>query len=194
MTLHKFKILTKPFWVPAITAIYLSAARQINPLVLVSLGFCYIGDLLLIKNLKSWFVAGAVSFMIGHLFYIYVFLESAGGLKVFSSHPVFCAVALIPYVVYIILFRKLLSDNVSSIFLAAVIYISILLMMSYSSLLRIWNLPLDSFLMTFCGSILFLVSDTLISVRNFKRKFKGIGTIIVVTYIAAQLLIIGGLL
>ncbi len=194
MTLHKFKILTKPFWVPAITAIYLSAARQINPFVLVSLGFCYIGDLLLIKNRKSWFIAGAFSFMVGHLFYIYVFLESAGGLQVFTSYPLFCAVALVPYIIYIILFNKLLAHNMSSIFLVATVYISVLLLMSYSSLTRFWNLPFYSFLMTFSGSILFIISDTLISVRNFKRKFKGIGTIIVVTYIAAQLLIIGGLL
>ena len=67
------------------------------------------------------------------------------------------------------------------------------MLMSYSSLLRIWEVPLNAFLPTFLGSILFIISDSLIAVRKFKRKFKGIGVVIVVTYITAQLLIISGL-
>ena len=86
-----------------------------------------------------------------------------------------------------------MGHNVSSVFIVAAVYLSVVALMSYSALLRVWNMPFRDFFLTFSGSILFLISDSLIGVRNFKRKFRGIGTVIVVTYIAAQLLIIAGL-
>ena len=194
MTLHKFKMITKPFWIPTITAIYYFSADEINPYVISALIFGWIGDLLLMRGKKSWFITGASSFMIGHFFYIYVFIRQAGDLQVFLEHPVFTAIALMPYIGYLVFLKKFLGHNISSIFYAAAAYISILALMSYTALLRVWNVSTGSFLLTYTGSIMFIASDTLITIRNFKRKFKGIGTIIVVTYIAAQLLIIGGLI
>ena len=193
MTLHKFKMITKPFWVPAIAAIYCLAAGTIDPFVITALAFGWIGDILLMRGRKSWFVAGASFFMVGHLFYIFVFIRQAGGLSVFTSHPLYSVLFLLPYICYLIFLNRMMGHNISSIYIAAAFYISILVFMSYSTLLRYWNVPKCSFLLTFLGSILFIISDTLITIRNFKRKFKGIGTVIVFTYIAAQLLIIIGL-
>ena len=193
MTLEKFKTITKPFWVPIIAVVYLLNSDTVNPLVLIALGFGYIGDLLLMKNRKSWFVAGAFSFLIGHLFYIYIFLTDAGGFSVFINHPLFCIIASLPYIIYALILKKILGENVSSIYIAAVSYIGVLLLMSYSSFLRIWDVSRLSFVLVFSGSILFIISDSLIAVRNFKRKFRGIGRMIVFTYIAAQLLIVTGL-
>ena len=193
MTLHKFKMITKPFWVPTITLIYYSMAAVINPLIITALIFGWIGDLLLMRGRERWFVAGAFSFLIGHLFYIYVFISSAGGLQIFLQHPVLSGILLLPYIGFIIYFKRLLGQNVSSVLIAAGFYLSILMLMSYTSLLRVWTVSTSSFLLTFSGTILFIISDSLIGYRNFKRKFKGIGVVIVVTYISAQLLIIGGL-
>lgn len=193
MTLHKIKMLTKPFWVPIITVIYVLLASNPDPIVLSALFFGYIGDLLLMRSRKRWFIAGAFSFLIGHMFYVAVFIISSGGLGIFTVHPQLCTLFTLPYIAYLVFLKKFLGKNVSSIYLAAAIYISVLMIMSYSALLRIWNVSFPDFLLTFSGSILFIISDTLIVIRNFKRKFKGIGTIIVITYIAAQLLIIAGL-
>lgn len=193
ITLHKIKLITKPFWIPAITAIYLSLAKFINPLVIIALGFGYIGDLLLMKNKKRWFITGAVSFLIGHLFYIAVFLKDAGGLTVIIEHPFFCGLTFIPYIIYAIILKKVLGENVKSVFLPAVLYLSVLLLMSYTSLIRFWGVNSAAFILTFSGSILFIISDSLIAVRKLKTKFRGIGTLIVITYITAQILIILGI-
>ena len=193
MTLHKFKMITKPFWVPAITGIYLLLAESVDPLIITALSFGYVGDLLLMRNKKSWFISGALAFLIGHLFYITYFVLDAGGLYIFREHPLFCVIALIPYFIYAVFLKRLLGKNIRSVFLPAVLYVSVLLLMSYTSLLRIWNVNTTSFILTFSGSILFIISDSLISIRKLKRQFHGVGTMIVFTYIAAQILIVIGL-
>ena len=191
--LHKLKNITKPFWVPAITGIYLLMPGTPDRLVLGALVFGYIGDLLLMRGKKSWFITGAVSFLIGHLFYITVFMIDAGSLDVFTAHPLQSSIFLLPYAGYTLFLRRILYKNVRSVFTAAALYLIVLLLMSYASLLRIWNVPAVSAAMTFCGTLLFIVSDTLIAVRRFRRDIKGIGTLIIFTYIAAQLLIVCGL-
>ncbi|MDC7227371.1 MAG: lysoplasmalogenase [Spirochaetales bacterium] len=186
-------MITKPFWVPAITVIYLLAAETPEALILTALFFGWIGDLLLMRGRKSWFIAGAFSFLIGHIFYIIVFIRSSGGIEVFIQHPIFSILMLLPYIGFLLFMRKLFGHNVKSVLLAAGFYLSILMLMSYCSLMRVWVLPISEFLPTFMGSLLFIASDSLIGYRNFKRKVRGIGTLIVATYIAAQLLIITGL-
>jgi len=193
ITLHRIKLITKPFWIPAITGIYLSLTNHIDPLVITALGFGYIGDLLLMRSKKSWFVAGAISFIIGHIFYIAVFLVDAGGISVFSRQPAACAIFLLPYIIFALWLFKYLRVNVTSMYYAALAYLSILLLMSYAALLRVWTAGSLSFILTLAGSLLFIISDSLISIRKLKRKFRGIGTMIVFTYIAAQILIILGL-
>ena len=193
MTLHKFKMLTKPFWVPLIALIYSILTQNPNMTVLIALLFGWIGDLLLMRGRKTWFVAGAVSFMIGHIVYILIFLQESGGFSVFAEHPLFCGLLILPYIIYAVFLKRILGKNISSVILSASLYIIILLLMSYASLLRVWNVSVLRFILTFLGSLLFIASDSLIAVRKFKRQFRGIGTFIVVTYITAQLLIIAGL-
>jgi uncharacterized membrane protein YhhN len=193
LTLHKIKLITKPFWIPAITGIYLLLTASVDPLIITALCFGYIGDLLLMRPRKTWFIAGALSFLVGHLFYISVFIINSGGPAVFFYHPAASIFMLIPYIIFAVLFKKYIGHNVSSVFYPAAFYLSVLLLMSYSSLLRVWNVPALSFILTFTGSILFIISDSLIGVRKLKAKFKGIGTLIVVTYLAAQILIIVGI-
>ncbi len=193
VSLHRIKLITKPFWIPAITGMYLLLTDSPDPLVLTALIFGYIGDLLLMRSRKSWFIAGALSFLVGHLFYIAVFIIDSGGLAVFKEHPLLCTVMLLPYILFALFFKKFIGPNVSSIFYPAAFYLSVLLLMSYSALLRIWSVPSPSFILTFSGSLLFIISDSLIGVRKLKTKFRGMGTIIVVTYLAAQIMIICGI-
>lgn len=186
-------MITKPFWIPAITGIYLLRTDSPEPLILCALIFGYIGDLLLMKGRKKWFIAGAFSFLVGHLFYIAAFIIDAGGPTVFTVYPVSALLMLLPYIGLAVGFRKYMGQNINSVFIPAVSYFAVLLLMSYSSLLRAFNVPALSFILTFVGSLLFIISDSLIGIRKLKTKFKGIGTLIVVTYLAAQLLIIFGI-
>ena len=192
-SLHKVKIMTKPFWVPAIAGIYLLRTDSPDPLVIAALLFGYIGDLLLLRKKKSWFVTGAVSFLIGHLFYIAVFISDAGGFSVFRTHPAAAALMFLPYAVWAVMFRKYLGKDASSIYYASTIYISVLFLMSYFSLLRVWTVGTASFVLVFLGSLLFIASDSFLAIRKFKSEFRGIGTLVIATYIAAQLLIIFGI-
>ena len=189
----RIKNITKPFWVPAIAAFYIITAGEPEVPVLVALFFGYLGDLFIMRGRKSWFIAGAFSFLAGHFFYIFSFITDAGGAAVLINRPLFSIFFLIPYIGCAVFIKRSISGNISSVYYAAVFYYTILLLMSYSSILRFRAVPTESFIMTLSGTLLFIISDTLIGVRNFRRKFKGIELIIVVTYLAAQLLIVAGL-
>ncbi len=194
MTLYRLKMMTKPFWVPSIACFYILLSASVNPLVLAALFFGWIGDILLMFSRKKWFITGAISFLIGHIFYSWVFIQSAGGLSAFKFAPIASGLLFLPYLIYIFIFRKIIGKNVNSIFYAAILYILVLLLMSYSALIRLWS-ELNIFtLLSWSGSILFIISDTLIAYRNLKRKLPGIEAAIIITYIAAQFMIISGLL
>lgn len=186
-------MISKPFWVPVIAGIYLLMSGTADPLVLTALGFGYIGDLLLMRSSKSWFLAGAFSFLIGHIVYIFIFIKDAGGVSVFTDSPLLYLAALIPYIIYVFILNKILGKNIKSIHKPAAVYLFVISAMSYSALIRVFTASTSSSLLTFAGSVLFVASDSLIAVRNFKRRFRFIGRLIVFTYIAAQLLIVTGL-
>lgn len=193
MTLSKIKKISKPFWIPLIACVYLSNTQSVSIAVIFALIFGYIGDLLLMLPKKKFFIAGAFSFMIGHFFYIFTFLRDAGGLSVFLDNTFLCAIALIPYLLFLIFMNKLLGKNLSSILVPAICYLSVLMLMSYCSFLRFFNISTIKASLTFGGSLLFIVSDSFIAIRNFKKRFRGIEAIVVITYITAQLLIVIGL-
>ena len=94
---------------PAIASIYILAAGRVDYFVLAALFFGWTGDLLLMRGRKSWFVTGAFSFLIGHLFYAWVFLRTAGGFSVFAVHPIFCTLALLPYILYLVFLKIFLG-------------------------------------------------------------------------------------
>ena len=183
---------TKPFLMPLLTIIYLSNASHINYYIVLALSFGFLGDVFLLKNHKKHYVlAGIISFLIGHIFYIYVFISDSYMVK---SIPLWFLLFLLPYAsISFLMFKKLIS-TMESMKLPTIVYMCILCTMSFMSFSRIWSTSFLSFILTFLGSLCFLISDSILAFDMFSMERKNNGAAVMETYIAAQILIIAGLL
>lgn len=186
------KELTKPLLVPLIIVFYLASATQINWFIVAALFFGFIGDLALLWGTKKIFLAiGFIAFLIGHLFYTSVFLQSIQYLKIV---PTFFFIFLIPYLLYGYLILRLLKPNLGITLVPVIVYMCAILMMSFTSLCRIWNGFNLQFLLPFIGSLFFIASDSVLSYNSFNEPSKNYEVFIMFTYILAQILIVAGFL
>jgi Predicted membrane protein len=175
---------TKFFLMPSLIFVYLSCSHYPNLLIVAALFFGFLGDIFLEIEGKLM-VLGGITFFIGHIFYIEAFINNIN----FQNIPNWIYLLIIPYFLYasfiLIEFYPYLKSLVIYIF----IYMVALLAMSYCSLLRCLEVTGYRFYFPFIGSVLFVLSDSLIGFNTLKGKIKNGQFYIMATYILAQLFI-----
>lgn len=179
--------LTKPLLMPVLLLIYVFNTSVPNLFIVFALMFGFLGDIFLMKS-DNIFIAGLLSFLIGHIFYIIALLTSIS----FSDIHFKFYILLLPYVfIGLIAYKKLLfyiNDMKFQVFF----YTIVILAMSFSSLIRIYTFNGYQFWFPFIGSILFISSDTMLAFNKFKNKLNKTNIYVMITYISAQLLIVLG--
>lgn len=161
---------------------YFQIPRERKPghgLLLTGLFFCMLGDGLLI-----WFVVGLSAFLIGHLFYLSAFFRS------WNFSKIRCA-TLIPIALYGIymgttLVRALIQDGHNQLLIPVIFYILVISLMAWSAIMtgNKWAIA---------GSLLFAISDSILSWNMFVSDVPFSGVLIMTTYYAAQFLIASSL-
>jgi len=190
--IEKLKVLTKPLLVPLIILFYLTNAVHINWFIVSALFFGFLGDVsLLWGSKKMFFVIGLLAFLVGHLFYTLVFLQS---IQYFAVVPIWFFIFLIPYILYGYAILRILRPNLNEMIVPVVIYMCVILMMSFTSTCRVWNGFTLQFILPFIGSLFFIVSDSALAYNSFNEPQKNYETLIMFTYILAQVLIVAGFL
>lgn len=183
---------TKPLLMPLLMLFYLLNASVINYSILAALAFGFLGDVFLLQDVNQRrILAGIASFLTGHIFYISTFV---GDYYNTLDIPVWSLLFLLPYIGGALLLLKKLFSSIQFIKLPVIVYMSVILLMSFSSILRVWTVSLLSFLLTFAGSLSFILSDSLLAFDLFTVRLKKSDTAVMTTYILAQLLIVLGLL
>lgn len=190
----------KPLIMIWIGAYFFLHAKGIDRTVVKLAGFGFLfswtGDLFMMFAAREFlfFVLGIVSFLVAQVFYIFLFLRTINlsGKKPFLKKSPAWLIAYIAYglIVYIVLFGQL--DNVLRV--AIFVYIVAILTMSAMALNRYGNGHPVSFSLVFTGSLLFVLSDTMIAVNRFLVEIPYEGMFIMTTYIGAQFLIMKGIL
>ena len=171
---------------------YIISVTNLNRLILSALICCFLGDFFLLwSQKKTFFIAGLLSFLMGHIFYTIAFLQTTSFL---SGIPEWFYFSLLPYIWYGIFILKKINPYLYFMKVPVIVYLNVILMMSFTSFTRIWALEGLSFWLPFVGSIFFIASDSLLAFRNFKVKLSRGWVSIMITYILAQLLIILGFL
>lgn len=185
---NKFiKNISKPLLMPSLLLLYISSTPNSNILIILALVLCFLGDVFLMRT-ELFIIPGLISFLIGHAFYIIALLKQVS----FASLPVWLYILILPYALYgNIIYRKLLPD-LKSMKLPALIYLITILTMSFSSFMRIWNVSIYNFWLPFIGSLLFISSDSMLAFNIFKRNIRWREVLVMITYIAAQFLIVAG--
>ena len=188
----KLRYFTKPLLVSLLTLFYIISVANPNGFILSALICCFLGDLFLLwSQKKTFFIVGLLSFFTGHIFYTIAFLQTTYFL---CGIPTWFYFSLIPYICYGILILKKLNPYLHSMKVLVIVYLNVILIMSFASFTRIWALKGLSFWLPFIGSIFFITSDSLLAFRNFKVKLSRGWLSIMITYIIAQLLIVFGFL
>ncbi|MFJ7951479.1 lysoplasmalogenase [Lysinibacillus sp. NPDC096418] len=166
--------------IPMILIIILAAMQKVphikkyQLLIIIGLIFCMIGDYTL-----QWFLFGLTSFLIGHVFYIFAF-ASTNERKI----PTWAKLALLAYgvIMGIWIAGTVFTSGETVLAVAVVAYISVILMMGWTSIRTGSTLAL-------IGALLFISSDSYLAINKFVMPLPFSHEVIMLTYYSAQLLI-----
>lgn len=160
-------------------------------LVYAALFFSWLGDILLTYKTEANFLSGIIAFLTAHIFYItYYFRET--GFKHFSLVRS-KSFLVTPYILVVILFILKTYDKMGWFAIPIGVYGTVLCSMSLTALNRYKNVALISFITTYIGSVLFVISDLMIGWNVFVAPITNASFAIMTTYIIGQYLIIEGL-
>ena len=163
--------------------------------VLLAFFFSWVGDNFLMFSGRSeaFFFAGVGGFFCAQITYIYTFASySEQAVKGYLQRRPWLAVIFLAYLAGILfLLFPGLEGMMKPIIL---VYALSLIGMSMMALNRKGRVGRRSFLLVFTGSILFLISDSMIALDKFYAEFWLAGFWIMLTYIGAQYLIMRGLI
>lgn len=156
-------------------------------LVIAGLTFGLAGDLLFLDK-GRFFKRGIVSFLVGHLWYVAAF--AASGMRPVSG-------PLWPLAAYFglyatVLFKSILAKHRAYWGFAAAYLAGIAAMTVCAAFSDAANAATGITTPFFPGAVLFAVSDGILSVRIFKRRFRLSDVFVLSTYYAAQGLIAAG--
>lgn len=173
--------------IPVLIVIYLfNAAHKLNVFILAALILSWAGDVILDFS----FIPGLLCFLLAHVMYATAFFKTSGE-SVLSHKPVFLVLPLVLYGAGLVF---VLYDHLDGMRLPVIIYALVILIMLTGAINRYWKVSRLSFVLVFTGALLFVISDSLIAVNKFGFPFRFSGTAIMITYIAAQYLIVTGVL
>jgi uncharacterized membrane protein YhhN len=150
-------------------------------LIVAGLVFSLGGDVLLIS--PDRFVAGLVSFLIAHLFYIAAFVIGNP-----AEHVVYFY-SMLPFVVFAGLILYFIYKGLGSLKTPVLFYLLVIVVMGWQSLNQYWFNSNIFSLAALIGASLFMLSDSLIAVDKFRGELKYNRTMIMTTYYVGQYLI-----
>ena len=181
-------------WIAAYFLLYKQKKKFTVP-VLIAFFFSWVGDNFLMFSGKNelLFFAGVGGFFVAQLTYIYTFATFSEVAKkgVLQKNPVL----VIPFLVYAAGIYILLFPGLEGLMKPIIlIYALSLVGMSMMALNRKGRVGQKSFRLVFIGSLLFLISDSMIALDKFYHEFTLAGFWIMISYIAAQYLIMRGLI
>ncbi len=190
---------TKPFLMIALLVFYLSAREgkpnYLSKLIIGALVFSWIGDVLLMLQgqFDSLFIFGLAAFLIAHLFYVFGFRKARFNapteinnsfVRIRFAFLLFIGGALI-YILY---------PNLGELLIPVVLYTLVIVSMGISGLLRRGWTSDKSFILVYSGALLFIMSDAMLGINKFLNPIIQARLLIMATYIAAQFLIVKGIL
>jgi uncharacterized membrane protein YhhN len=180
--------ITKVLLLPPLGVYYILAADTFLVMVLAAVILGWMGDILLIKiQNPSFFKAGLISFLLGHLLYIPAMIFFAGTVSI----RVLIVSLVVALPVGILLQRFIKPD--ASMRIPVIFYGIILELMSLSALQLMIARPEGWGILVFAGSLCFLISDSILGYFTFRNLSKHGSFFIMFSYLLAQGSIIIGL-
>jgi uncharacterized membrane protein YhhN len=190
--LKKYKVLTKCLLMPLLIVFYTVSAKPINVLIILALVMGWAGDYFLTRSERPlFFEAGLAAFLVGHLIYSFILLQSTHFLQ---TVPVwFYSLAVLYVIAAAILFTQL-KNGLKAFTAPFLVYCCAISLMSMLALSRMFTISSFAFWLPFAGSLLFIASDSLLAYGQFRSRMKRGDLLVMTTYVGAQVLLVGGLM
>ncbi len=191
--LTQWHYVTKPLIVLSLILYFLRQNRTLQKslrnFTILALMCSLAGDVLLMFTEQSprFFILGLIAFLLAHVLYILVFLKHR---KTPQKVLLFIAILLI----YACGLFYLLKDGLGDMLIPVIAYMFVILTMATTAFLRKDKVSNQSYKFVLWGAILFMVSDSLLSLNMFYKPFLLANIGIMVTYALAQFFIVLGIL
>ncbi len=177
-----------------VAAMALVAKDAGAPIALIAaLALSALGDFLLAHKGDTPFLGGLAAFLAAHLAYIWLFLQAAGSAAFVTPAEVWRLAAAFVVIVHAANMARLLIPSVETAMrLPVLAYILAITAMGVAGAAHVTP-------QVFAGVVLFIVSDTFLATERFLVPIesphkKWLNTVVWVAYIAAQMLILLGIL
>ncbi len=159
--------------------------------IIFALVFSWLGDLALLldKQFKTFFIYGLTAFLAAHIFYIFYFwkIRKLNKIATLPNALIFVGIAA-----YSLTLFALVASNVKNLLAPVGIYALVVSTMLAASLTA-FDFRNHSFgRICVAGTFLFLLSDSILAINRFVAPSVFAPVFIMLTYAAAQLLIIEG--
>ncbi len=175
---------------PVLLLFYVLNAEQYSVVIILALFLAFLGDFFLMWHKKQWsFLSGLLSFFVMQIFYVIfilghqIHLASLG----FEAWVMMLVYLMLGAFIFILLYRFLQNLKIPVIF-----YILALLSVSYFCFLTVMEHKNEIAFVQYIGSLLFIVSDTILALDNFRKPIRYAGIYIMLTYIVAQIFLLSG--
>ena len=190
---QKMQRFFKPLCMPLLALLYLlCAGREASFLIIVGLLFGMLGDIFLLSDDSKNFLLGAGSFLAGHICYTAAFLRHTNWTLLSGGMAWGMAAAAALYAVYLCLVARKLMPSLNGAMRPGILaYMGVILLMSISSFLLMLSKGIPASAVPFVGSLLFILSDTVLAFSVFQKKAHWP---VMPTYLSAQFLIMLGAL
>jgi len=172
---------------------YLSTVPKRKGYMVRAMFFCWAGDVVLLmqNDAEFYFMIGLFAFLVGHLLYIYAYRqvqwEDAPPISLQKKFLMALPVYMLAGVLLIVLYPGL-----GSLLVPVLMYSLVLAVMVQTALYRYGRTGPDSYGLVVAGAALFMLSDSLLAINKFYSPFSGAASVIMLTYILGQYLIVEG--
>ncbi len=186
-------VIVKPLLIPALLLLLLKT-HSLTPhkkLLVIGLIFSWLGDVLLMFENKHqlFFIFGLVSFLTTHIFYIVYFLKiQSANPSLLKKSPLYFALVA----AYGITLVWQLFPHLGILKLPVIVYAAVICSMLLCSLHVFLKVDKKAAVYYTAGAAAFVISDSLLAINKFSQSFAYAGIFIMLTYCAAQYLIVRG--
>lgn len=161
--------------------------------LLLALTFSWIGDIVLMFAEKGelYFIFGLVSFLIGHILFIILFIKQN---RIGSPSKLVFGIGVFAVAVYLYAMLTILLPSLGDLKIPVTVYafiISLMLIMAIRGALT-WQNPMNILILN--GAIAFVTSDSILAINKFFNPLPNATLLIMSTYLIAQYLITFGIL
>ena len=177
------RLISKPLILATLIIWYVSSVKyKQRPLVLTALIFSLFGDVLLLYGGEIFFISGVGAFLIAQICYA-LYFKRFGVFKLSADKIKAALIVVVALIFYGILYNKLGNMKIPVLLYT----IALTVMIVYASVQK-----LSPYIAI--GGLLFMLSDMSLGIQKFVLQSNNLDLLVMVTYCAAQYLIVKGII